>query len=176
MKTSIFKWEIIGIIAIILFGASLHFVFEWTGEWRPAAVIAAVNESTWEHFKIGFWPALIFALIEFPFIRRSCKNFWFAKGMGIFFIPLTIFILFYGYTAFLEDSLIADILVFVVAVIVGEFVSYRILTAKRDLPQWTVTLGVVLLLVMTAAFATLSYYPPHNFLFLDPVTGTYGIP
>ena len=139
-------------------------------------MVAAVNESTWEHLKLGFWPALVFALIEFPFIRKSTKNFWFAKGIGIFLIPITIIALFYGYTAIIKDNLLADILVFVIAVILGEFVGYRILTAKRDLPGWTVLFGVVLLLGMIAAFATLTYYPPHIFLFLDPVSGTYGIP
>jgi hypothetical protein len=176
MKNSIFRWEIIGTIVIILIGSALHFVFELSGGWRPLAVIAAVNESTWEHLKLGFWPAMVFALIEFPFIRKSCKNFWFAKGVGIFLIPVTIVALFYAYTAILEDNLFADILLFVIAVIVGEWTGYRILTSKHDLPRWTVPLGVVLLLVMIVAFATLTFNPLHIFLFRDPVSGIYGIP
>jgi hypothetical protein len=54
MKNSILKWEIIGIVFIVLAGGLLHFVFEWSGSWRPLAIIAAVNESTWEHLKLAF--------------------------------------------------------------------------------------------------------------------------
>ena len=73
------RWEIVGILFIIGFGTTLHFWFEWTDYWRPIAIIAAVNESTWEHFKMAFWPSLIFAVIEYPFIKDATNNFFIAK-------------------------------------------------------------------------------------------------
>ena len=60
---SILRWEITGAIFIIVIGLALHFVFSWTGGWRPVAVVAAVNESIWEHLKLAFWPGLLWALL-----------------------------------------------------------------------------------------------------------------
>jgi hypothetical protein len=167
------RWEIIGAILIIIAGALLHFVYHWSGNFKPAGIIAAVNESTWEHLKIAFWPAFFFAIVEFFFIRNRSNNFLFAKSMGILAMPVTIILLFYGYTVFIEDELIWDIIVFMIAVIVGQIVSYYLLKSRR-LPSWTGPLGIVVVLIMAVAFATLSYYAPHNLLFLDPVTGGYG--
>ena len=86
-KEKILTWEIIGAVIISLLGSFLHFFFALLGEWPPVALIAAVNESVWEHLKLAFWPALIFALIEWPFFRGKTKNFWAAKSIGIFTMP-----------------------------------------------------------------------------------------
>ena len=59
MRKMILRWELIGIVVIILAGSALHFVFEWTRYWPPEAVIAAVNESTWEHLKLVSSTAIV---------------------------------------------------------------------------------------------------------------------
>ena len=152
----------------------LHFVFGWSGEWRPLALIAAVNESVWEHLKLGFWPALFYFIVEYRYIRKSTNNFLIAKAIGIYLIPVTITALFYLYTAFVEDMLVADLITFALAVVIGQLVSYRILTA-RPLPAWTNRLGLLLLVLLTLAFGALTYYPPHLLIFRDPISGGYGI-
>ncbi len=175
MKKPILKWEIIGIVFIVLTGGLLHFVFEWSGSWRPMVIIAAVNESTWEHLKLAFWPALIYFLIEIFFIRKTSNNFYFAKAVGILLMPVSITVLFYAYTVFIEDMLAIDLIIFVVAVIIGQLVSYKLLKAK-PLARWTNGMGIALLVLMTAAFSTLTYYAPELEIFRDPVNGGYGIP
>ena len=59
----IIRWELIGAVFIVLAGSALHFVFAWTGGWRPVALVAAVNESIWEHLKLAFWPGFFWALL-----------------------------------------------------------------------------------------------------------------
>ena len=175
MGKLIFRWELAGIGFIILAGSALHFVFEWTGYWRPAALIAAVNESMWEHLKMAFWPGLMFALVEYPFIRKAAHNVWVAKGLGLFTMPVVIVALFYGYKAILgRDYLWMDILIFALAVVAGQLVSYRILIAPRmgRYVQWG---GMILLVILIAAFSSFTYRPPRLFLFEDPRTHEYGI-
>jgi len=175
MRKMILRWELAGIAFIILVDSALHFVFEWSGYWRPAALIAAVNESMWEHLKMAFWPGLIFALVEYPFIRKAAHNVWVAKGLGLFTMPVVIVALFYGYKAIVgRDYLWMDILIFALSVVAGQLVSYRILIAHRMGPsaQWA---SVTLLLVLIAAFSSLTYRPPRVFLFEDPRTHEYGI-
>ncbi len=174
MNRSILKWELIGIAFIIVVGGAMHFVFELSGEWHPLAVIAAVNESTWEHLKLGFWPALIYFFVEYFYIRKSSRNFFFAKTIGILLIPVSITALFYAYTAFIEDMLAIDLTIFVVAVVIGQLTSYKLLK-MNPLPKWTNGVGIALLVLMTAAFSTLTYHAPESPVFKDP-EGGYGIP
>jgi hypothetical protein len=170
------RWEIIGIFFIVGFGTTLHFWFEWTGYWRPMALIAAVNESTWEHFKMAFWPGLIFALIEYPFIKDETNNFFVAKFAGLFAMPVITTILFYGYTSLTGTHLLwADVIVFVLSVIGGQWISLTILTKTEKMQPSAQNFAIAGLVVMVLAFSLLSYYPLKNFLFTHPGTGEIGI-
>ncbi len=170
----ILLFHIWGVIFTIFLGSFLHFVYELSSFYKPVAIIGAVNESTWEHLKIAFWPAFIFTIIEYFIYGKNQKNFYFAKVKEIYIIPFLIIIFFYGYTIFTEHSLFLDIFIFVLAIIIGYMVSYKILVWKKDFSKYKV-LSIVLILIAVILFSLLSYFPLENFLFLDPVTNSYGI-
>jgi hypothetical protein len=175
VKKGILRWELGGIAFIVVLGSVLHFVFEWSGGAIPVAWIAAVNESVWEHLKLGFWPALIYAAVEYSRFGKSANNFHFAKTVGIYLIPITIVVLYYVYTAILGHGLLAvDIAIFVVAVIVGQLVSYKLLTAS-PLPERLNRFAPIALVVLGILFVLFTFYPPQFPLFRDPVSGGYGI-
>jgi len=174
-RKSVFSYEVIGMFFIIILGSLLHFTFEWSGHQPIVGVFSAVNESVWEHLKLGLWPALFYAIIEYRLLKKSTNNFLFAKTVGIYLIPIIISILFYSYTAVLGESvLVIDILTFVVAVIIGQLVSYKLLT-YRELPDMLNKISLVALVLLGVAFVLFTFYPPHLPLFRDPVTGEYGI-
>jgi hypothetical protein len=165
----------IGAVMISLLGSFLHFVFALLGEWPPAALIAAVNESVWEHLKLAFWPALFFALIEWTFLRKETKYFWTAKTYGIISMPVIIASFFYGYTAISGHNILwLDISLFVFAVFAGQMISCRIMFCHSISSKFKF-LAVILLVLMIVAFSLFSFFPPHCFLFCDPQTGQYGI-
>jgi len=186
MKTSkysyqakIFKWEMWGILFIMLLGSLLHFTFDLSGSWKPLGIISAVNESVWEHLKLVFWPAVFWMVIEYYFVYRNNKdnypNFLLAKAIGAYLMPVVIVIIFYSYTIFTGESILAvDLSSFVIAVIIGQFVSYRLL---RDLKSSRVYnwLGLAMLVVAIILFAMFTFFPPEVGLFRDPPTGGYGI-
>ena len=170
------RWEILGMVIIIGFGTTLHFWFEWTDYWRPMALIAAVNESTWEHFKMAFWPGLIYALIEFPFLKKETKNFFVAKFAGLLAMPIITMILFYGYTSLTGTHLLwVDVIIFILSVIGGQWISLIILTKTEPVRPSLQKFALAGLILMTVAFSLLSYYPRENFLFAHPGSGEYGI-
>jgi hypothetical protein len=37
-------------------------------------MFSAVNESVWEHLKLGSWPAIVLALIEFKYLDTDLKK------------------------------------------------------------------------------------------------------
>jgi hypothetical protein len=176
MKNRVLSWELAGIFFIAATGSLLHFVFEWSGNLAPVALIAAVNESVWEHLKLAFWPSLLFAAVEYPFLRREARNFVAAKTAGFYVTPLVIVLVFYSYTALLGRSiLIVDIATFVVAVAAGQLVSCRVMTLGA-LSKSLQYLSVGALVLLTLAFSLFTYFPPHLPLFQDSRNGSYGIP
>jgi len=87
-------------------------------------------------------------------------------------IPLV----FYSYTAFSGKSIFAiDISTFVVAVIIGQLLSYKLLT-YRQLPGPLNKIAVAAIILLALAFIVFTYYPPQLQIFRDSVTGKYGIP
>jgi hypothetical protein len=176
---SIRRWEMWGILFIVLFGALLHFTFDFSGGWRPLGVISAVNESVWEHLKLAFWPAIIWTIIEFFFVQRQIKDnhpsFLLAKAIGAYTMPLVIVIIFYSYTAFTGDSILAvDLSSFVIAVVIGQIVSYRIWSSIKVSGVFNL-LGLALLIIGILLCTIFTFYPPTAGIFQDPVTGGYGI-
>jgi len=174
-KAKILTWEITGAVIISLLGSFLHFAFALFGEWPPVALIAAVNESVWEHLKLAFWPALIYALIEWLFFRREAKNFWIAKAFGILTMPIVITPVFYGYKTLIGRNILwVDISLFVFAVFAGQMFSYRLLLCQSFVAEIKI-LAIILLVLMIAAFSIFTFFPPHYPLFCDSRTGQYGI-
>ena len=174
-KKRILNYELFGMLFISLLGGLLHFTFELSGNQPLVGAFSAVNESVWEHLKLGFWPAVLFALIEYRTIRKDTNNFFVAKTVVPYTITAIIPVVFYSYTAFTGESIfVIDITSFFVAVIVGQILSYKLLTYK-PLSNNLEKIALVALVVLGIAFIVFTYYPPHLPLFQDPVSGGYGI-
>jgi hypothetical protein len=175
MENKILKWEIKGIIFIIILGTLFHFVFEWFFSWPPIGAITPVNESVWEHLKLPFWPLIIFSLIEYRSIKEVANNFIIGKSLVAIISISTILIVFYSYTAVLgKEILFIDILSFFIGVIFGQFISYKIITLselprKISIISWIIILGIGILQIL------FTYLPPHLPIFQDSESGLYGI-
>ena len=156
-RTNIMYWEVSGILFILFLGSALHFLFAWTNRWMPIALIAAVNESVWEHLKMVFWPGLIFIFISFCFLRKKTPTFWEAKILGLLSMPLIIIILFYAYHfVFTAHNLAFDILIFVLAVITGQWISFRLML-KSQFPRYSKPIVILVLLLTILAFSLFSF-------------------
>jgi len=176
MKRELRRWEIVGFIATGLFGTLLHFVYEWTGGNRVIAVFSAVNESTWEHMKLLFIPFLVFTVVEFIVFSEAFRNFFAVKAASILLGLVSIPTLFYTLTGMfgkLPDWV--NITIFFLADALLYFVSYRLLTDGALRGGAMQLIGFVLLWVLLFAFVWFPSRPLHLPLFLDPVSGCYGL-
>ena len=173
-KRSIFFYELVGMVFIIILGTLLHFTFEWSGFQSITGIFSAVNESVWEHLKIAFWPTLLFAIIEFRYLNKKTNNFFVAKALGIYAIMIIIPTIFYAYTIFIEHNLIIDVLSFMLAIILGQLVSYKLLTFKK-LSKNLKLISLIAIIILAIAFVVFTFYPLEVPLFQDPESGGYGI-
>ena len=171
------NWQIAGTIFTCIVGTLVHFIYEWFGG-TAAAVFGAVNESTWEHLKLLFWPVVVFGIIEYFAYGRKTKGFLPAKAVSILIGMITIIGLFYTYSGILGyNTLVLDILTFAVGVFAAYYYSYRHLNALQDryLSKAAAICAAAGLVILIVLFIVFTYYAPHIGLFLDPVSGTYGI-
>ena len=176
MKRELRRWEIVGFIATGLFGTLLHFVYEWTGGNRVIAVFSAVNESTWEHMKLLFIPFLVFTVVEFIVFSEAFRNFFAVKAASILLGLVSIPALFYTLTGMfgkLPDWV--NITIFFLADALLYFVSYRLLTDGALRGGAMQLIGFILLWALLFTFVWFTYRPPYLPLFLDPVSGCYGL-
>lgn len=172
------RLELLGIVPIVLLGSAMHFAFAWSGGWRPLAIVAAVNESVWEHLKLAFWPAIVWALVVRRLAQPPVAAYWLAKALGLLAVPLTVVVLYYSYKALLDRNILAlDIGIFLVAVAVGQLTAAVLLGSLERRPAaWLHPLGSVLLLVQVLAYSLFTYLPPPFVLFEEERSGRYGIP
>ena len=99
MKRRLIIWEVGSFIWVMLAGSAFHFAFELSEFWTPLALVSSVNESTWEHLKMYFWPGLIYALVQYTYTRDIANNYWLAKLGSLIMTPIGIVLSFYGYLA-----------------------------------------------------------------------------
>nr|WP_143259611.1 DUF6512 family protein [Anaerofilum sp. An201] len=176
MMKTIRSAAVAGTLFTLTAGTLLHFVYEWLGP--QGAVIGAVNESTWEHLKLVFWPMLFFSLAEYAVYGRRLRAFWTSRAAGVLAGMAAVVVLFYTYTGVVGRNFVpVDIGIFAVAVLLAWWTAWRMLRrpCAWQRRRWAVWAAVVVLAALTVCFAVFTYWPPHIALFLDPVTGTYGL-
>lgn len=167
------RYELIGIVFTIVLGTILHFTYELSGNNPFVGIFSAVNESTWEHLKLLFFPYVIYSIIEYFYIGKEYENFLTAKVIGlicgIVFIPT----IFYLYVEIIGNhNVIVDILIFIFGVIIAYAISYDLLKEGK------INVNIIcfmILIIMSTCFIFFSFYPPQGKLFVDPITNTYGI-
>ena len=103
MKRNIYLWQFCGFAFVSLLGTLLHFLYGITNRSIFTSPFSAVNESTWEHMKILYFPLLIFALIQ-SFFFQKYDSFRYINLMGILIGLILIPTLFYTYNGAIGPS------------------------------------------------------------------------
>ncbi len=174
MKRSIGLWQLCGFAVTALGGTLLHFLYDWLGEAWWIAPFSGVNESTWEHMKLLFWPMLLFALVQSCFFRDR-TDFWCVKLRGVLSGLALIPVLFYTYNGVIGKSPDwLNISIFFVSAAVTYAYETRLLHQKRLLCKQP-KFAVVALCVLALAFIVFTFRTPQIDIFRDPLTGMYGV-
>ena len=174
MKRNLFLWQFSGFALVSLGGTLLHYLYDWTDGSVLIAPFSGVNESTWEHMKLLYFPLFLFALVQSRFFKEH-ENYWCVKlagtAVGLMLIP----VLFYSYNGAIGKSPdwlnIAIFFISAAAVFLLETRLFKrnALTCKRP---W---LAFGILFLMGVLFAAFTFATPQLRIFQDPLTGTYGI-
>ncbi len=174
MKRSIPLWSLLGFAVTSLGGTILHFLYDWLGEAAWIAPISGINESTWEHMKLLFWPMLVFAFVQ-SFFFRDLGNFWCVKLKSILLGLALIPVLFYTYNGVIGSSPDwINIAIFFISAALAYI--YEIRQFKKGLTDCkNPNASVFLLGLIAVLFVLFSFLTPEIGIFKDPLTGSFGI-
>ncbi len=175
MKLNLKNTRIIAVLGIFLLSFFSHFAYELFP--NPFfSFIFPVNESIWEHMKILVTSSLIYGMIDYIILNKNNIpynnfpfNLWFTS-IVIIPIYLAIYLPIYN---IIGESLLVSILLLLIVYIIKEIISYNIL----KIPHIKIVnnLAIPTIVLMYVIFIYFTYNPPHNYIFIDSQTNTYGI-
>ena len=174
MKRSIGLWQLWGFAMTSFLGTVLHFLYDWLGGAVWIAPLSGVNESTWEHMKLLFWPMFLYAIAQ-SFFFKERNDFWCVKLRGTLLGLALIPILFYTYNGVIGHSPDwINIAIFFIAAAIAYLYETKLfkdeaLTCKRP------KLAIGILCAIALLFVVFTFATPEIAIFKDPLTGSYGI-
>ncbi len=174
MKKDISLWQYSGFVFTSVFGTLLHFLYDWTGECLLVAPFSAVNESTWEHMILLYFPMFVFSLIQSRFFKER-KDYWCIKLIGFLTGLVLIPVLFYtvgGIFGATPDWV--NIAIFFISAAATFLVEARLFKGN-GLPCRIPFLAVAVIILIGILFVVFTFMPPQIPLFRDPLSGSYGM-
>lgn len=158
---------ILGFFFVSITGTLAHFLYDFSDQNCIVGLFTPVNESTWEHMKLIFFPMLLYSLFTISKLHEQypCVKNGLFIGMiiGTFLIP----ILFYAYTSVLGyNKLIIDVSIFYLSVFVAFVTAYWITSNGYCSSSKVISIIILLLTVM---FIVFTYFPPNIDIFKSPV-------
>lgn len=165
--------SIISGIFISVLGTLLHFTYGWFGNNPLIGAFSAVNESTWEHLKLLFFPSLITTAVGAIYYRGRVPNYVCSRLKGMLVAMVFIVTFFYTSMGVIGmNNAILNILTFYVAVVIGEYVAWRMIKVMKvcNARKTWIIWGILLV-----CFVVFTYNAPEIGLFKDPITDGYGI-
>ena len=174
MKQRSILWQAAGFALVTFGGTILHFLYDWTGGSILVAPFSGVNESTWEHMKLLFWPMFLFARVQRLFFWDQ-ENYLCVKLAEILLGLVLIPVLFYTYNGVFGKSpdWINIAIFYISALLAFLFEQWAF---KRDwLPCKRPLLAFSVICLIGVLFVVFTFATPQIPLFQDPLTGTYGV-
>lgn len=181
------KAEITFCIIACTLGVLFHFVYDWSNQNPAIAPFFPVNESTWEHLKLIYFPVLILSVPEYVILSHWQREdaqvhphhpgipmktwrslFWSARFLSTTAGMALTVVLFYTYTGVYGKNVdVLNIVLYFISMITVYIVNYRIIKADKK-SNLTGSWSLICFLLLILVFAVFSYFPPEIGLFQNP--------
>ena len=174
MKRTVWLWQFFGFAFTALAGTLLHFLYDFTNKAVWVAPFSGVNESTWEHMKLLFWPMCIYAIVQ-SFFFKEYKSFWCVKLRGTLLGLVAIPVIFYTYNGVISKSPdCINIAIFFISAALAYVYEAKELKSEKTRCKSPIAAFVVLCLI-ALLFVIFTFLTPMLGIFKDQLTATYGI-
>ncbi len=158
---------LIGFLFVSILGTLAHFTYAWSNNNTFVGFVTPVNESTWEHMKLVFFPTLLYLPIASHFLKNEYPHITSALIYGILAGTLFIPVFFYTYSGVLGfHAMPLDIASFFIAAAITFLITYKCATLK---PPYE-TFLILLTALFALCFVIFTYSPPAFGIFEEPST------
>jgi len=171
------KYILFSILIIFVLGSLMHFIYDFTNQNIIVGLFAPVNESVWEHTKLGIIPLALWWGLFYIFKNKKCnmdKNKWFTSFLiSLFTSIITIPMFFYFYTgSFGIENVFIDILIFFLSILLGQILGLHFYKYAKGI-NYKIT--ILIFLFILVIYGIFTFYPPKLPIFKDASTETYGV-
>lgn len=130
-----------------------HMIYAATGFNDVVGLIAPVNESVWEHLKLGYGATLVLMVQDaWRSLRRQQYASILGRAVGIIVMNIVIVVGFYSYEAVIGTSVVVvDIALYGVACWIASLMHDRI--ANRQPSAAMENVGILVLVIIAFVFA-----------------------
>lgn len=158
---------------IVGIGCLMHFLYDICHENKAVAVFAAINESVWEHIKIGLTGFFVVTFVDFTMFG-GMYNYWIAKAFSIGAFVILIPVMYYFIRSCMgRESVVAGVIEFLVGVFVSELIFMTILNGLKA-QVWLFYVAFIILFVILGAYVMFTWVQPKLPIFMDIRNGKYG--
>lgn len=166
LKKNITAFIIIGIL-----GTLGHFLYELTNQNFVIGLFFPVNESTWEHLKLLFFPTLLYSVFEYLFSKEKPENYLAAVTLSLVCGMFSIVVIFYTVRGVLGRNVdFINILIYFISIIVMLCKKRKILRSGKYTSKTIFWISEIILIIITVLFMIWSYNPPSIGIFTPPIS------
>jgi len=163
----------ISFILVSLVGVVFHFMHKWFKKGFLLHIFSAINESTWEHTKLSFYPVLITMIVHYYIPGFNYVGFIGSAFFVILTAVLLIPLLYYPIRFIIGREIVwISISLYFVCIAISFGLEYYLVSNQIFIVNdFSAIIGILILFILYIIF---TYFPPKNFLFFDPVFKKYG--
>ena len=164
LKNFIIAFLIIGVA-----GSLGHFVYKWSGENTIIGYFFPVNESTWEHLKLLFFPTVVFSAVEYFFVKDKVRGYVPTVAISLMVGLLSIVTIFYTYSGVLGFTIEwFNIAIYYIALFIMLVVKMLLSIAEIIDSKYAVWVALAWIFVMSLMFIFFTYNPLDLGIFKEP--------
>lgn len=165
------QWK--GFVLLVVLGFLAHFGFDLAGERIWAAWLFPVNESVWEHLKLGSLAMTGLLIYDRLTLSKPMYHQFTAWLLGYLLISALVVGVFYAYHSLLNRVVVpVDIASYILGCWLARKISLRLYgSAQRP---WLNSASLIIALLLTGLSVLYTFHPPRMGIFRDGPSGTYG--
>ena len=159
------------LLAIFL---GLHYAYKFFPSFI-LQIFSNINESVFQHMKVGFYSYIILSVIEFFVFKKKITDttkFWFSRVFSLILYPWIMFMLFFFTRVvypwqmhFIIEIISANIIVYTSVLMLG-FIEIDIM--KLEFGKRLRAILLILLALMVIEFTAFSFYLPWHDVLTNP--------
>jgi hypothetical protein len=150
---------------LVVVGSLVHGVYGLSGSNVVLGLLVPVNESVWEHFKLGYAAMLLWHVVPDRWRTPTASRHWLPTIMGVLVINMCVIVTFHVVRPLFTDH-VAVLSVDIGSYLVGSIIAGQMI--RRWPTSWRLhqRLGILLWIAVGVIFVYATVWPPHYPLFI----------